>query len=264
MNRPGPPPGDRFDLAGQVAIVTGGGTGIGRATALVLSRYGATVVLASRRVGDLERVAAEVGEGGGTAVVMETDVSDPSACAALIDDTVAQLGGLDILVNNAGGSRSRTDGEWPADDWDRMIDVNLRSVWLLSRAAAPVMAKRGGGAIVNVASAAALTPRPMHAPYGVAKAGVIHLTSILAAEFGTAGVRVNCVAPGLVKSEGFERAMRGIGRDPDAQGDRVLVGRPGDTEEIAYPILFLVSRAASYVHGETLYVGGGPRYWSPQ
>jgi NAD(P)-dependent dehydrogenase (short-subunit alcohol dehydrogenase family) len=252
---------DVLDLSGRVAIVTGGGTGIGRATALVMAARNATVVLAGRHRERLQAVAEEVGEAGGRAVAMITDVSMAEACRELVARTTAELGRIDILVNNAGGSRSRPDGRWTDDDWDRMMALNLRSVWLLGRAAAATMMSAGGGAIVNVASAAALTPRPLHGPYGVAKAGVVHLTSVLAAEFADRGVRVNGVAPGLVRTEGFVRAMTSLGREPDAQRDRVLVGRPGDPLEIAYPILFLASDAARYIYGETLYVGGGPRYW---
>lgn len=262
--RPHGPNDNVFDLAGQVAVVTGGGIGIGRATALVLAAHGATVVLASRKTENLDAVADEVVSAGGRAVVHTVDVSDRTACNALVESTLRDLGRLDILVNNAGGSRSRDDAMWTDDDWDRMMNLNLRSVWLLSRVAAAAMAEGNGGAIVNIASGAAITPRPLHAPYGTAKAGVIHLTSILAAEFGPRGVRVNCIAPGLIRTEGFVRAMTLLGRDPDDQSSRVPVGRPGDPFEIAYPILFLASRAASYVHGETLYIGGGPRYWTGQ
>jgi NAD(P)-dependent dehydrogenase (short-subunit alcohol dehydrogenase family) len=253
-----------FDLSGQVAVITGGGTGIGRATAHILAAWGASVVVASRRTHNLQRVVQELEAAGLAARAIPADVRDPDACRALIDETVHHLDRLDILVNCAGGSRSRTDGAWTDEDWQNALDLNLSAAWVLSRHAAEHMAARDGGAIVNVSSAASLTPRPVHAPYGIAKAAVNHLTSVLAAEYGPRGVRINCVAPGLVKSEGFVRAMQRLGRDPDDQGGRVLIGRAGTPPEIAYPILFLVSRAASYIFGETLYVGGGPRYWSSQ
>jgi NAD(P)-dependent dehydrogenase (short-subunit alcohol dehydrogenase family) len=264
-DRPNGPFDDVFDLRGQVAVVTGGGVGIGRAAALVLAAHGAHVVLASRKTANLDAVAAEVEDSGGRAVARQVDVNDRSACEELIRWTVAELGRVDVLVNNAGGTRSRNDGAWTYDDWDRMMNLNLRSVWSLSRAAAEVMvAGASGGAIVNIASGAAIAPRPIHAPYGTAKAAVMHLTSTLAAEYGPLGVRVNCVAPGLIRTEGFVRAMHSLGRDPEDQRSRVPVGRPGDPLEIAFPILFLASRAASYVHGETIYVGGGPRHWTGQ
>ena len=259
---PGGPDDDPFALDGAVAVITGGGTGIGAATAAVLACHGARLVVAGRSASALERTVADVERRGGVAFAAPTDVTDGAACSRLVASALDHFGSLDILVNNAGGSRGRDDGAWSADDWDRMIELNLTSVWRLGREVAGIMASRGGGAIVNVASAAALTPRPTHAPYGVAKAGVVHLTSVLAAEYGSRGVRVNCVAPGLVKTAGFVRAMERLGRDPEAQGGRVLVGRPGDPLELAFPILFLVSRAAPFVYGETLFVGGGPRYWT--
>ena len=250
---------DVFDLTGQVAIVTGGGTGIGRATARVLAEHGADVAVASRKVENLERAAADVRALGRRALVVPTDVRDPAQCGALVDATLDAFGRLDVLVNNAGGSWSRPLEEWTLEGWQNMLDLNLRSVFLLCRAAAPHMIERGGGAIVNISSGASEMGLPYVAPYGAAKAGVENLTRTLAGAYGPKGVRVNCVAVGAVKSEGFVRAMERIGRDPDEVGGRSNgVGRAGTPEEIAWPILFFASRAASFVSGQTLYAGGGP------
>ncbi|MHB8670682.1 MAG: SDR family NAD(P)-dependent oxidoreductase [Acidimicrobiales bacterium] len=248
-----------FDLTGQVAIVTGGGTGIGRATALLLATHGADLVLASRKVENLEKVAAEVQETGRRALVVPTDVRDPDQCRALVETTVSQLGHLDVLVNNAGGSRAMPLAAWSLEGFDNMIALNLRSVFLLSQAAAAQMVPRGRGAIVNISSGASQLGLPFVAPYGAAKAGVNNLTRTLAADLGPHGIRVNCVAVGAVKSEGFVREMQRIGRDPDDVGGMSnAIGRAGTPEEIAWPILFLVSDAASFLSGETIYVGGGP------
>jgi NAD(P)-dependent dehydrogenase (short-subunit alcohol dehydrogenase family) len=249
---------EKFSLSGQVAVITGGGTGIGRAAAHVLSEHGADVVLASRRVENLERVAREVGERGRRALVVPTDIRDPAACHALIDRTIEEFGQIDILVNNGGGSRMRALGDWTLEGWDDMIALNLRSVWLLSQAAAAHMVPRGRGAIVNISSGAGEMGLPYVAPYGAAKAGVNNLTRSLAAGLGPHGIRVNCIAVGAVKSEGFLRAMARAGRDPDEVGSRNAVRRAGLPEEIAYPILFLVSEASSFLSGETIAVNGGP------
>ena len=250
---------DVFDLTGQVAVVTGGGTGIGRATANVLAAYGADVVVASRRTENLEVAAAEVRDKGKRALVVTTDVRKVEDCTGLIDRTVEEFGRIDILVNNAGGSHSMPLDQWTLDRWANMIDLNLRSVWLLSQAAAPHMIRQGSGNIVNISSGASQLGLPYVAPYGAAKAGVNNLTKTLASDLAPDGIRVNCVAVGAIKSEGFVREMQRIGRDPDDVGGRSNAqGRAGEPIEIAYPILFLVSKGASFLSGETIYVGGAP------
>lgn len=250
---------EAFDIAGRVSVITGGGTGIGRATALLFADAGAPVVLASRKVDNLEKVAAEVRERGGRALVVPTDVRDPAQCQALIDATIREHGRIDILVNNAGGSHSYPLESWTVDAWENMLALNLRSVFLLSQAAAQHMIEQGRGAIVNISSGASQLGLPYVAPYGAAKAGVNNLTKTLAGALTPKGIRVNCIAVGAVASEGFVKEMHRIGRDPDAVGGASnAVGRAGRPDEIAYPILFLASDAASFLSGETIYVGGGP------
>jgi len=251
---------DAFDLSGRVAVVTGGGTGIGLATARLLAEHGADVAVASRRAPNLEKAAAEVRERGRRALSVPTDVRDPAQCQRLVERAAAELGRIDILVNNAGGSWARPLEEWDVEGWENMLALNLRSVFLISQAAAPHMLRQGKGAIVNISSGASEMGLPYVAPYGAAKAGVNNLTRTLAGAWGPRGIRVNCIAVGAVKSEGFVRAMQRIGRDPDeVAGHSNAVGRAGTPEEIAWPILFLASDAASFLSGETIYVGGGPR-----
>jgi NAD(P)-dependent dehydrogenase (short-subunit alcohol dehydrogenase family) len=248
---------DPFDLSGQVAIVTGGGTGIGRAIALLLSRHGATVALASRTAANLERVAGEVRDQGGTAVTIPTDVCDPPQCRALVERVASEHGRLDVVVNNAGGTVTKAFDQWRLEDWEQVVNLNLRAVWLMCMAALPIMAEAGKGAIVNISSGASLIPVPSSAPYGAAKAGINNLTMQFAAQFGKAGVRTNAIAVGAVKSEAFVENMQGIGRDPDEVGGRNTLGRAGWPIEIAWPVLFLASDASSYLNGQTVYINGG-------
>jgi NAD(P)-dependent dehydrogenase (short-subunit alcohol dehydrogenase family) len=249
-----------FDLDGRVAVITGGGTGIGAATARVLADYGARVVIASRKIDNLEKVAAGLREQGHDCLVVPTDVRDAEQCETLIARAAEEWGRLDILVNNAGGSWAMPFESWTLERWQNMIDLNLRSTWLLSIAASRHMLERGAGAIVNISSGAGEMGLPYVAPYGAAKAGVNNLTKTFAGAWTPQGVRVNCIAVGAVASEGFLASMAKAGRDPNEVGAQSnAVGRPGDPIEIAYGILFLVSDAASFLSGETIYFGGGPR-----
>ncbi len=251
---------DIFDLTDRVAVVTGGGTGIGRATAHVLAERGAKIVIASRKTENLERVAADVQATGGECMPVTTDVRDADQCEALVARTVDAYGRVDILVNNAGGSWSLPFEQWTLDRWQNMIDLNLRSVFVLSIAASRHMLAAGRGAIVNISSGASELGLPFVAPYGAAKAGVNNLTKTFAGAWTPGGVRVNCIAVGAVASEGFLRAMERAGLDPDkVAGASNAVGRAGKPEEIAYGILFLASDAASFLSGETIYMGGGPK-----
>ena len=249
-----------FDLEGRVAVITGGGTGIGAATARVLADYGAKIVVASRKVENLERVAGELRAHGHDCLVVPTDVRDAEQCGSLIAQSVDAFGRLDILVNNAGGSWAMPFESWTLDRWQNMIDLNLRSVWLLSIAASRHMLASGRGAIVNISSGAGEMGLPYVAPYGAAKSGVNNLTKTFAGAWTPHGIRVNCIAVGAVASEGFLASMAKAGRDPDEIGGASnAVGRAGRPEEIAHGILFLVSDAASFVSGETIYFGGGPK-----
>jgi NAD(P)-dependent dehydrogenase (short-subunit alcohol dehydrogenase family) len=249
---------DVFSLDGRVAIVTGSGTGIGRATAEVLAAHGADVVLAARRVELLERAAAGIRDRGRRALVVPTDVTDPDACTRLVAATMAEYGRVDILVNNAGGSINKAPEDWTIAEWHQIVDLNLASVWFMSRLVAVPMLEQGRGAIVNISSGASFLALPMVAPYGAAKAGINSLTRSLAAAWTARGVRVNAVACGAVKTEGYDVSTRQAGEAEDAVlGPGNAIGRVGRPDEIAYPVLFFASDASSYCSGQTLWVNGG-------
>ena len=249
---------DRFDLTGRVAIITGGGTGIGRGTATVLADHGADVVLAARRAGPLESTAAEIEARGRRVFTVPTDVTDPDACQQLVDATVAELGRVDILVNNAGGAETKSMSKWTDDEWQQVLDLNLGSVWHLSRAAVTPMLSQGKGAIVNISSGASLLAMPQAAPYAAAKAAVNNLTGSMASAWTGRGVRVNAIAVGAVRAASLVDDLARYGIDADTMGETNASGRLGEPEEIGHGVLFFASDASSFCSGQTLYMHGGP------
>jgi len=248
----------RFDLTGRVAIVTGGGTGIGRGAALVLAEHGADVVLAARRTEPLASTAAEIEALGRRAVTVPTDVTDADACQRLVAAALAELGRVDVLVNNAGGAGTKPISTWTDEEWQQVVALNLGSVWHLSRAAAKPMLAQGKGAIVNISSGASLLAMPQAAPYAAAKAGVNNLTGSLAAAWTGRGVRVNAIAVGAVRAASLVDDLARYGLDAEAMGATNASGRLGEPEEIGYGVLFFASDASSFCSGQTLYMHGGP------
>jgi NAD(P)-dependent dehydrogenase (short-subunit alcohol dehydrogenase family) len=250
--------GDVFSLADRVAIVTGAGTGIGRATANVLAEYGAHIVLAGRRREPLEKTADMIRTLDRRALVVPTDVTDEGACARAVDASLSEFDRLDILVNNAGGSIDQPPEHWTAAQWHEIIDQNLTGAWFMSRLASVPMLEAGRGAIVNISSGASFLPLPNVAPYGAAKAGLNSLTLSLAGAWTSRGVRVNAVACGAVRTEGYERSTTRAGVAADVLlGPGNAMGRVGEPREIAHCVLFFASDASSYCSGQTLWVNGG-------
>ncbi|HEY5876977.1 MAG TPA: SDR family oxidoreductase [Ilumatobacteraceae bacterium] len=249
---------DRFDLAGRVAIITGGGTGIGRGAALVLAERGADVVLAGRRLEPLQSTAAEIEAIGRRALPISTDVTSPAACEQLVTTTLAEFGRVDILVNNAGGASTQSINRWSEEEWLHVIALNLGAVFFLSRAAAKPMIDQGKGAIVNISSGAGLLAMPQAAPYGAAKAGVNNLTASMASAWTGKGVRVNAIAVGAVRAATLLDDAARYGLDPEAIGLTNASGRLGEPDEIGYGVLFFASDASSFCSGQTLYMHGGP------
>lgn len=248
-----------FDLSGRVAVVTGGGTGIGRNTALLLAERGADVAVAGRKSGPLEEVAEAIRALGRGAIAVPTDVRKPEAAQALVDAVIAEFGRLDILINNAGGAHghiglSKID---PAK-WDRDIQLNLSAAQYCAQAAFPHL-KKTRGAVVNVSSMAGINGTQGVGAYSAAKAGLQMLTRVMAAEWGPRDIRVNCVAPGMTATEAAVAGWEKSGYDAAAVAKTAFpLGRYGEMREVAQAIVFFASDAASYVTGETLAVGGGP------
>jgi NAD(P)-dependent dehydrogenase (short-subunit alcohol dehydrogenase family) len=249
---------DRFCLDSRVALITGGGTGIGRGTALVLAEYGADVVLAGRRPDPLDDTAKEVQALGRRALPVSTDVTTAQACRDLVEATVQEFGRIDILVNCAGGAETKSILKWPDDDFDDVIALNFAAVWHLSRAAARPMFGQGKGAIVNISSGASLVGMPQAAPYGAAKAAVNNLTASMAAAWTGRGVRVNAIAVGAVRAATLIDDAARYGLDPEAIGMTNASGRLGEPDEIGYGVLFFASDASSFCSGQTLFMHGGP------
>ena len=246
-------------LEGKVAIVAGGGSqgpgmGNGKAAAILFARQGAKVAVADIRLEAAEETVAVIQSEGGEATAHQADVTREPDAERLVEATVAKYGKLDILFNNVGIGLGRPGLQVSVEDWDRVMDVNLKSILFMCKYAVPRMVENGGGAIVNNASMAAFYSHPLYA-YSVSKAGVVALTKCLAATLAKNNIRVNCVAPGFMDTP----MVAGIMDDSRRRNveSRVPMKRHGTGEETAAAVLFLVSSEASYITGQTLCVDGG-------
>lgn len=241
-------------LEGKGVLVTGAGTGIGRAIALRFARSGATVVLNGRRQEPLEAVAREIEGDGGIAHVRIADVSDQAQAQRLIDEAKSVLGRLDVLVNNAGKTYDALILRMRWDALDEAISINLKSVFYLASAAGKVMLAQKGGAIINISSVVALMGNAGQSAYVAAKAGVIGLTKSLAQEFGSRSIRVNAIAPGFIETEMTLSLTDAV---KERYLGKVPLGRFGSPDEVAGVALFLAGDGAGYITGQVIAVDGG-------
>lgn len=256
------------DLSNRVAIVTGGGTGIGKAIALELAQVGANIILASRNPTHLEGSAQQILHMGRKCLRIKTDVRQPDQVDHMVKKSMEEMGRIDILINNAGGSFTPEGGEptklledIPVEELDFILDTNLKSVLLVTRAVVPYMKKQHYGRIINVASMAGRVGIPFNTlPYSAAKAGVIGFTRILAYQLGPVGITVNAVAPGYILS-GERWASRWEQRKKTGDADKIMdwiaLKRLGTPEEVAGVVAFLASEKASYITGSTIDIFGG-------
>jgi NAD(P)-dependent dehydrogenase (short-subunit alcohol dehydrogenase family) len=247
-------------LNGKRALITGGASGIGRATALLFAREGAAVCLVDLNEEGGEAVVRTIEEEGGRAVFVRADVTRASECREAVEQTVSSLGGLDILFNNAGIIRRATVVELTEEEWDQVMAVNVKSIFLLSKYAVPVIRYAGGGAIINTSSGWGLVGGPRAVSYCASKGAVVLLTKAMAIDHGPQNIRVNCICPGDVDTPMLRTEARQLGQPEDRfleeSADRPL-RRIGTPEEIAEAVLYLASDASSYVTGTALVVDGG-------
>jgi len=245
-------------MAGKVALVTGGSSGIGEATALAFAREGAQVVIASRTQESGEKVVQAIKAGGGEATWIKTDVSQAAQVEALVRAIIATYGRLDYAFNNAGsGGRGGWVAEIQEEDWDQAIDGYLKSVWLCMKYEIPEMLKLGGGAIVNNSSVDGQRGFPWDPAYSAAKHGVLGLTKSAAMQYAQKGIRINAVCPGWIRTPPVQSMLE---HDPDAEARMLLhqpIGRFGEAEEVAQAVVWLCSDKASLVVGTALAVDGG-------
>jgi NAD(P)-dependent dehydrogenase (short-subunit alcohol dehydrogenase family) len=242
-----------FDLAGRHALVTGGGTGLGRSLALTLAAAGARLTLCARRTAPLEETAALIRSGGGTAACLVMDVSDPASVTAAF---AALDGPLDVLVNNAGVAADRMLLDVEEEDWSRVQEANLGGAWRVARAAARHMIDGGrGGSIINIASVLGTSVQKGTGPYAAAKAGLLHLSRSMALEWARYGIRVNAIAPGYYHTD---MAASYLESDTGhAMLKRIPLRRLGDPDELAGALLLLASGAGRYMTGSVITVDGG-------
>ena len=245
-------------LEEKVAIITGAKSGIGFATAVRFVAEGAKVVVADIR--DAHREVQELTTRGGEALFVEADVSSETQVQALIEKTMTAYGRLDVVVNNAGIELAKTVLNTSEQEWDRLMDVNLKGVFLCCKAAVPVMQRQGGGVIINVASELGLVGGSQIAAYSASKGGVVQLTKAMAIDHASDHIRINCVCPGPVETPLLETIIESSSNPEQERRsilEKTLLKRVGRPEEIANVILFLASQEASYMTGSVVVVDGG-------
>lgn len=248
-----------YDFTGKVAIVTGGGTGIGAATALLLARYGADVAIAGRTEATLTGTAEAIErETGRRCIWMRADVRHEAEVEALVTCAVKELGRVDVLVNNAGWGDHAKLSDTTIDAWRLEFARNLDSGFLCTKAVGPHMRAQRSGAIVNVSSVAGSNGVAGMSAYSVSKSGIQMFTRVAAAEWGQHGIRINCVAPGLIATENATQDFVANNLDVDQFCANYPLQRAGRAEDVARAIVFLASDAAAYITGQTLAVDGGP------
>lgn len=247
-------------LEGKRALITGGASGIGRATALLFAREGAAVAVADRDEESGQETVERIRKGGGRAIFVACDVTIEADCRRAVQTTVEELGGLDILFNNAGIIRRATVLDLSEEEWDRVMAVNVKGIFLMSKYAIPVMAAGGGGVIINTASGWGLKGGRHAVAYCASKAAVVNMTRAMALDHGVQKIRVNCVCPGDTDTPMLRDEARQLG-EPEEQFLAEAASRPlqriGAPEEVAQAVLFLASDAASFVTGAALVVDGG-------
>jgi NAD(P)-dependent dehydrogenase (short-subunit alcohol dehydrogenase family) len=243
---------------GKVAFVTGGGTGIGRVTALAFAREGVSVVVAGNARGHVDETARLIEQAGGQALAVTCDVSSAEEVKAALDRTVETFGRLDFAFNNAGVEQPIMPAAEIAEaEWDRIVDVDLRGVFLCMKYQIPLMLKQGGGAIVNTSSGAGVKGIAGQASYCAAKFGVIGLTKAAALDYAKSNIRLNVVCPGIIETPMMDRFTGGTPEGRERVIAQEPIGRMGKPEEIAAAVVWLCSDAAAFVMGHAMVIDGG-------
>ncbi|MEJ8571594.1 SDR family NAD(P)-dependent oxidoreductase [Microbaculum marinum] len=248
---------ERFRLDDRVAVVTGGGGGLGSLAAQAFASAGADVALVGRNVGKLEETAGVVRDCGRAAHVIQADVTDAASMAAAVETLEAAAGRVDILFNNAGITSTRTLLETEVADWQRLLDVNVTGTYLTIRAFAPSMIRGGGGRIINMGSILSARGMANRVAYSATKAAVANMASALAFEFGPHGITVNTLAPTVIVTDLNREAVRTQPELYEGVVRRTAMGRLGEPEDLAGALLLLASDAGSFITGQTIFVDGG-------
>ncbi|MGB0036868.1 MAG: SDR family NAD(P)-dependent oxidoreductase [Candidatus Acidiferrales bacterium] len=247
-------------LSGKVALITGGGTGIGRACALAFAREGAKLAVGGRRREPLDEVMREISKSGGEGLAVTCDVTERKSVEAAIAKVVERFGRMDVVVNNAGAVVVATVDETSDEDWSKLLAANLTGTFLVSRAALPALRKAGGGSIVNIGSILGLVARKQRAAYCAAKSGVTGLTKAMALDHAHEKIRVNCICPSIIETElGLQSILKAS--DPEAERRKrsaeTPLGRMGKPEDVAQMAVYLASEESSWITGAAIPLDGG-------
>ena len=246
-----------FELRGKVALITGAGRGIGRSTAIAMARVGADIAVVSQSQAEIEEVVGMIRGYGRSGLAIRRNMSEPVAPAQVIEACVSEFGKLDILVNNAGCVVRKTAEDTYPQDWDMVLSLNVKAMAEMCRLSLPHLRKSDGSSIVNMSSITGVVGTPLRSAYAATKAAILGYTRVLAKELAPQGIRVNAVQPGFIDTAFVSPYLAD---KPDVMADILLhipLGRVGEPEEVAWPIVFLASPAASYITGQSIIIDGG-------